>query len=68
MRAASSYSVRGISQMPQEIMTNGPLWVGFSVYADFPLYKSGVYRHTSGAMKGGHAVTMVGWGEENGQK
>ena len=68
VRAASSYSVRGISQMQQEIMTNGPLWVGFSVYADFPLYKSGVYRHTSGAMKGGHAVTMVGWGEENGQK
>lgn len=68
VRAASSYSVRGISQMQQEIMTNGPLWVGFSVYADFPLYKSGVYRHTSGAMKGGHAVTMVGWGEDNGQK
>lgn len=68
VRAESAYSVRGISQMQQEIMTNGPLWVAFTVYADFPLYKSGVYKHTSGGFKGGHAVTMVGWGEENGEK
>jgi len=67
MRADSSYSVRGVSQIQQELMTNGPLWVAFSVYADFPLYKSGVYRHTSGEMKGGHAVTMVGWGTLNGE-
>lgn len=41
--------------------------MAFSVYADFPLYKSGVYRHTSGEMKGGHAVTLVGWGTLNGE-
>ena len=29
-------------------MTHGPLSVAFTVYGDFPTYKSGVYKHTSG--------------------
>jgi len=53
----------------QELVTNGPMYVAFSVYSDFPTYKSGVYKHTSGSSYlGGHAVTLVGYGEENGQK
>merc|ERR1712157_606070 len=38
------------------------------VYSDFPTYKSGVYRHTSGSYLGGHAATLVGYGELNGDK
>ncbi|EER06602.1 cathepsin b, putative [Perkinsus marinus ATCC 50983] len=39
----------------------------FSVYEDFLAYKSGVYKHTSGEYLGGHAVKIIGWGEESGQ-
>ena len=49
-------------------MTNGPIEVAFTVYEDFLSYKSGVYKHTSGRALGGHAVKMVGWGVDNGQK
>merc|ERR1711939_1289979 len=31
-------------------------------------YAGGIYHHVSGGMAGGHAVKLVGWGEENGQK
>jgi len=48
-----------------EIMTNGPVEACFSVYADFVDYKSGVYKHTTGDMLGGHCVKIVGWGEDS---
>ncbi|KAF4688208.1 hypothetical protein FOZ60_003012 [Perkinsus olseni] len=50
----------------QEIMTNGPVSAAFSVYEDFTSYKSGVYKHTTGSLLGGHAVEIIGWGTENG--
>jgi len=68
VRATSSYSVRGETQIMQELVTNGPMYVAFTVYGDFPTYKSGVYKHTSGSYLGGHAVTLVGFGELNGEK
>ena len=49
-----------------ELMTKGPVEVDFEVYADFLNYKSGVYQHVSGGFMGGHAVKLMGWGEENG--
>jgi len=39
--------------------------VAFTVYADFPAYKTGVYHHVSGSQLGGHAVKLIGWGVEN---
>lgn len=47
-------------------MTNGPVEAAFTVYSDFPNYKSGVYQHTSGGALGGHAIRILGWGVENG--
>merc|ERR1712085_218120 len=47
-------------------MSSGPLAVAFTVYADFPTYKSGVYQHVSGSELGGHAVEMIGWGTDSG--
>jgi len=38
VKASSAYSVRGVSQIQQELMTKGPLYVAFSVYSDFPTY------------------------------
>jgi len=51
-----------------EIINNGPVQTGFSVYQDFINYKSGVYQHTTGSFLGGHAVKIVGYGVENGVK
>jgi cathepsin B len=65
--AQTAYSVRGITQIQQDLLDNGPLYVAFTVYDDFPTYKSGVYQHTSRKQLGGHAVTMVGWGTLDGQ-
>jgi len=62
-----AYSVsRNPQQIQMDIMKNGPLEAAFTVYSDFPNYKSGVYHHTTGSELGGHAVKIVGWGEENG--
>lgn len=62
----SVYGVHGsVEQIQTEIMTNGPVEAAFTVYADFPSYKSGVYSHTTGAPLGGHAVKILGWGVEN---
>jgi cathepsin B len=67
LKASSAYAVRGVSQIQTELMTNGPLYVAFTVYGDFETYKSGVYKHTTGGFLGGHAVEMIGWGTENGE-
>lgn len=65
-KGASASSYRTVSGMQTAIMTGGPLAVAFTVYSDFPTYKSGVYVHTSGSELGGHAVEMIGWGVDNG--
>merc|ERR1711993_64264 len=49
-----------------ELMTNGPTEGAFTVYSVFPNYKSGVYQHVAGSALGGHAIRILGWGEENG--
>jgi len=62
----SVYSVSSDEkQIRTEIMKNGPVEAAFTVYADFLTYKTGVYKHTSGAVLGGHAVKILGWGVEN---
>jgi cathepsin B len=62
----SAYSIaQDQTQIMTEIMTNGPVEADFSVYADFPTYKSGVYQHVTGDYLGGHAIKILGWGVEN---
>jgi len=51
----------------QEILTNGPVEAGMDVYSDFFSYSSGIYTNTTGSTYcGGHAVKIVGWGNQNG--
>lgn len=46
-------------------LATGPLAVGMKVYADFMLYKSGIYKwDRRSELKGYHAIKMVGYGEE----
>jgi len=62
----SVYSVRSDqTQIETEIFNNGPVEAAFTVYADFLTYKSGVYKHTTGSVLGGHAVKILGWGVED---
>jgi len=50
-------------------MTNGPISAAYIVFNDFMNYKSGVYHKSVGAIQvGGHAIEVVGWGVEAGDK
>jgi cathepsin B len=64
--AKSSYSIKGVENIQREIMEKGPISVALSVYEDFEAYSTGIYKHVSGKYLGGHAIKMIGWGEENG--
>ncbi|XP_077238278.1 cathepsin B-like protease 2 [Tasmannia lanceolata] len=61
-----SVSAYRISSDPYDIMAevykNGPVEVSFTVYEDFAHYRSGVYKHITGDVLGGHAVKLIGWG------
>eukprot|EP00035_Acanthoeca_spectabilis_P019618 m.429001 g.429001 ORF g.429001 m.429001 type:complete len:362 (+) comp16930_c0_seq1:668-1753(+) len=61
-------SASGETAVQQMIMEGGPVETAFSVYTDFENYAGGVYTHTSGSLAGGHAVKIVGWGEDSGTK
>jgi cathepsin B len=63
--AAFIYSIKGEEQILQELNSYGSIEVGFTVYEDFLLYKSGVYEHKTGNELGGHAVKIIGYGVEN---
>jgi len=52
----------------RELLQNGPIVGAFIVYEDFVHYKGGIYEHLYGKKLGGHAVRLIGWGEENGKK
>ena len=55
--------------MQREIMAHGPIEVSYYIYSDFAQYRGGVYRRSAQARGpvGGHAVKLIGWGEEGGQ-
>ncbi|XP_065210581.1 uncharacterized protein LOC135838755 [Planococcus citri] len=57
-------------QIRKEIYENGPITAGYRVYLSFRLYKSGIYSKPWFDIMhlGGHAVRVIGWGEENGTK
>lgn len=64
--ASSSYGISSIASIKSEISEYGTVTAAFTVYEDFLTYKSGVYSHQSGKALGGHAIKLIGWGNENG--
>jgi cathepsin B len=56
------------ASIQKAIMEAGPIETAFSVFADFETYAGGIYHQTSEQFLGGHAVRIVGWGEEKGTK
>jgi len=63
-----------VRRMQEDLMKNGPLSVSFVVYQSFLTFfkenPKGIYTKSQnpGKQLGGHAVRLVGWGEENSQK
>jgi C1A family cysteine protease len=55
------HSITSAAAMKDWISTKGPLGTCFTVYQDFFAYRSGVYRHVSGGVAGGHCVCCVGY-------
>ncbi|VDP89456.1 unnamed protein product [Echinostoma caproni] len=51
-----------------DTMTNGPVEAMFQVFEDFFTYSKGIYHHVTGTFVGYHAIRMLGWGEENGER
>jgi len=64
----SIVNARNAKQIQSAILEGGPMETGFQVYKDFFSYKTGIYKKTSPFWDyaGGHAVKIVGWGNENG--
>ncbi|KAL6079734.1 Cathepsin B [Balamuthia mandrillaris] len=59
--------VISVEHIKREIYENGPVVAGFTVYEDFYDYDGGVYDTQEGSAEGGHAIRMLGWGEEDGK-
>jgi cathepsin B len=60
------YKLETFEAIKDEIDHNGPVYADMEVYKDFELYRRGIYRHIWGEDEGGHAIILVGYGEEDG--
>jgi C1A family cysteine protease len=54
------------ARIKEHISRYGAITACFEVYDDFFAYRSGVYRHVSGALAGGHCVALVGYDDAQG--
>jgi len=54
----------GSKDAVKNALQKGPVVTSMLVYDDFFYYKSGIYKHTTGSMAGGHAVTIIGFSDE----
>lgn len=64
----SYYGVAGEEDLMAELSSKGPCEAVIDVYEDFLLYKKGIYHHVSGSFEGGHAIKILGYGIESGEK
>lgn len=60
------HQINSAADMKTWLSTRGPLSAAFTVYNDFFSYKSGVYKHVSGAVAGGHCVSVIGYNDAGG--
>ncbi len=59
----SSYQTLYGADQVKQALTKGPVVTTLTVYADFVLYSSGIYKHTTGSALGGHAVSLIGYND-----
>jgi C1A family cysteine protease len=60
------HEITAAADMKTWLSTRGSLAACFTVYNDFFSYSGGVYRHVSGAVAGGHCVSVVGYNDVEG--
>lgn len=65
-KKGTSVQLSGQSNIQNEIYQRGPVATLMTVYNDLMSYSSGIYKYTTGASAGAHAVLIVGWGTSNG--
>ena len=51
-------------EIKRELFMNGPKLMGLQIMEDFMSYESGIYVHTTGENIGGHAMKLIGYGED----
>ena len=70
VKANSSFHIKPypLNLVQTELMTYGSVSTVITVFQDFLTYKSGVYKHVQGWEVGSHAIIILGWGIENGEK
>ncbi len=60
------HAITSAADMKTWLSTKGPLDTCFTVYDDFFSYKSGVYKHVTGGVAGGHCVCCIGYDDGQG--
>jgi C1A family cysteine protease len=67
-KVADTYTVGGLfggsAAKVKEALKKGPLITSMTVYEDFLTYSSGIYKSVSSKSVGGHAVSIVGYSDE----
>lgn len=59
----SGYVSPNIGSIKNALLEYGPLVTSMKVYDDFSYYYGGIYEHVSGNFRGGHAVAIVGYND-----
>lgn len=57
------HKITSVQDMKTWLSTRGPLDGCFTVYQDFFAYKSGIYKHVTGGIAGGHCISIVGYND-----
>jgi len=60
--------VKGEKSMMAEIQERGPIACGIAVTKDLFEYNGGIFKDNTGDKAVRHLISVVGWGEEDGQK
>lgn len=64
-KISSFSSTTDLNTIKNALVNYGPVYCGFAVYNDFTYYSSGIYKYTSGSLRGYHAVAIVGYDDDN---
>lgn len=54
-------AILSVADRKNILATKGPVVAGMAVFQDFYSYRTGVYRHVTGALVGYHAVSVIGY-------
>lgn len=64
-KLTSSSRLSNSTNIKEWLINYGPAIACFDVYRDFYSYGSGVYKHLSGNLEGGHCVIIVGFDDND---